>query len=61
MIGDFIIERNHERQDLGISRPQNPESNSDRLTFFSTNISEMLYLGERVLMRAIWGDTNSMG
>ena len=60
MSGDFIIERNHERQDLGISRPQNPEQNSDRLTFISTNVSDLLYLGERVLMRAIWGDTNSM-
>ncbi|KAI9711043.1 MAG: hypothetical protein M1820_002481 [Bogoriella megaspora] len=29
--GDFIIERSYEPQDLSMSRPQNPEQNSDRL------------------------------
>ncbi|KAG7005205.1 cytochrome P450 monooxygenase [Physcia stellaris] len=58
--GDFIIERNHEPQDLSISRPQNPEQYSDRLTVIGQAICGVVGLGERYLIRAIWGDENSM-
>ena len=57
--GDFIIERNHESQDLSISRPQNPEQYSDRLIVIGNSISGTLSLGERYLMRTIWGDENA--
>ena len=58
--GDFIIERSHEPQDLSISRPQNPEQYSDRLVVTGQAIWGAMGLGERYLMRAIWGDENSM-
>lgn len=58
--GDFIIERSYEPQDLSISRPQNPEQYSDRLIVISHTICDTISLGERYLMRAIWGDENSM-
>ena len=58
--GDFIIERSHEPQDLSNSRPQNPEQYSDRLIVIGQAICGTINLGERYLMRAIWGDENSM-
>ena len=58
--GDFIIERSHGPQDLSISRPQNPEQYSDRLIVIGQVICGAMHLGERYLMRAIWGDENSM-
>lgn len=58
--GDFIIERSHEPQYLSISRPQNPEQYSDRLIVIGQAICGTLSQGERYLMRAIWGDENSM-
>ena len=58
--GDFIIERNHESQDLSISRPQNPEQYSDRLIVVGNSISDTLSLGEGYLIRTIWGDVNAM-
>ncbi len=58
--GDFIIERSYEPQDLSISRPQNAEQYSDRLVVICQAICGTLSLGERYLMRAIWGDENSM-
>lgn len=59
--GGFIIERSHESQDLSISRPQHPEQYSDRLIVIGQVIFDTMGLGERYLMRAIWGDENSMG
>jgi hypothetical protein len=58
--GDFIIGRSHEPQDLSISRPQNPEQYSDRLIVIGQAICGTINLGERYLIRAIWGDENSM-
>ena len=58
--GDFIIERSYEPQDLSISRPQNPEQYSDRLIVTANTICDILSLGECYLIRAIWGDENSM-
>ena len=58
--GDFIIERSYEPQELSISRPQNPEQYSDRLTVIGKIIYFTTCLGERYLIRAIWGDENSM-
>ena len=58
--GDFIIERSYEPQDLSISRPQNPEQYSDRLIVTAHVICDTLSLGERYLIRAMWGDWNSM-
>ncbi|KAI8649100.1 HET domain-containing protein [Fusarium keratoplasticum] len=58
--GDFIIERSYEPQDLSISRPQNPEQYSDRLIVIGQAICGTINLGERYLIRAIWGDENSM-
>lgn len=58
--GDFIIERSHEPQDLSISRPQNPEQYSDRLIVIGQAICGMIGLGERYLIKAIWGDENAM-
>lgn len=58
--GDFIIERSHDPQDLSISRPQNPEQYSDRLTVIGQAICGTMGLGERYLIGAIWGDENSM-
>ena len=59
--GDFIIiERSHESQDLSISRPQNPEQYSDRLIVIGQEICSTIQLGELYLIRAIWGDENSM-
>jgi len=58
--GDFIIERNYEPQDLSISRPQNPEQYSDRLIVIGQAICGTINLVERYLIRAIWGDENSM-
>ena len=60
MKGDFIIERSYEPQDLSISRPQNPEQYSDRFIFIRQFICAITNLGELYLMRAIWGDENSM-
>lgn len=54
--GEFIMERSHELQDLSISRPQNPIQYSDRLTFTAQAIGGMIDLGERCLIKAIWGD-----
>jgi hypothetical protein len=56
---DFIIERSYEPQDLSISRPQNPEQYSDRLIVIGQVICMAMNLGERYLLRAIWGDENS--
>jgi hypothetical protein len=58
--GDFIIERSYEAQDLTISRPQNQEQNSDRLIVIGQAICGTINLGERYLIRAIWGDENGM-
>ncbi len=58
--GDFIIERSHEPQDLSISRPQNPAQYSDRLIVIAQAVCGTINLGERYLLRAIWGDENSM-
>ena len=58
--GDFIIERNHESQDLSISRPQNPEQYSDRLIVIGNSINGTFSLGERYVMRTIWGDEYAM-
>lgn len=58
--GEFIIERSYEPQDLSISRPQNPEQYSDRLVVIGQVVCSTLSLGERYLLRAIWGDENSM-
>ena len=58
--GDFIIERSYEPQDLSISRPQNPEQYSDRLIVIGQAICGTINLGGRYLIRAIWGDENSM-
>ena len=58
--GDFIIERSYEPQILSISRPQNPEQYSDRLIAIGQVIFGASGLGERYLLRAIWGDENSM-
>ncbi|KAI9766766.1 MAG: hypothetical protein M1839_004770 [Geoglossum umbratile] len=58
--GDFIIECSYEPQDLSISRPQNPEQYSDRLIVIGQAICGTIHLGERYLIRAIWGDENSM-
>jgi hypothetical protein len=58
--GDFIIERSYEPRDLSISRPQNPEQYSDRLIIIGSLIVDALNLGERRLVRALWGDENSM-
>ncbi|KAH7311345.1 hypothetical protein B0I35DRAFT_395990 [Stachybotrys elegans] len=58
--GNFIIERNSEPQDLSISRPQNPEQYSDRLLVIGQAIYDILHFVERYLIRAIWGDENSM-
>ena len=58
--GKFIIERSHEPQDLSISRPQNPEQYSDRLIVICQTICGTIGLGERYLIRTIWGDENSM-
>ena len=58
--GNFIIERSYEPQDLSISRPQNPEQYSDRLIVIGQAICGTINLGERYLIRAIWGDKNSM-
>ncbi|PQE09588.1 het domain protein [Rutstroemia sp. NJR-2017a WRK4] len=58
--GDFIIERSHEPQDLSISRPQNPEKYSDRLIVITQAVCGVLTFVERYLMRALWGDENSM-
>ena len=58
--GDFIIERSYEPQILSISRPQNPEQYSDRLIVICQAIFGTVNLGERYLLRAIWGDENSM-
>ena len=58
--GDFIIERSYEPQDLSISRPQNPEQYSDRLIVIGQTICGAINLGERYLIRAIWGDGNPM-
>ena len=60
MNGDFIIERSYEPQDLSISRPQNPEQYSDRLMVIGEAICSTISLGERYLIRAIWGDENAM-
>lgn len=60
LYGEFILERSYEPQDLSISRPQNPGQYSDRLMFIGEAISGTLNLGERYLIRAIWGDENSM-
>lgn len=57
---DFIIERSYEPQDLSISRPQNPEQYSDRLIVIGQTVCGILNMGERYLLRAIWGDENSM-
>ena len=59
--GDFIIERSDEPQDLSISRPQNPDQFSDRLIIIGQVIWGTINLGERYLIKAIWGDENSMG
>lgn len=58
--GDFVIERSYEPQDLSISRPQNPEQYSDRLIVIGQAICGTMNLGERYLIRAIWGDENTM-
>ncbi|UKZ84052.1 hypothetical protein TrVFT333_011868 [Trichoderma virens FT-333] len=58
--GEFIIERSYEPQDLAISRPQNPEQYSDRLIVIGHIICSTINLGQRYLIRAIWGDENSM-
>lgn len=58
--GEFIIERSYDPQDLSISRPQNPEQYSDRLIVIGEIICGTINLVERYLMRAIWGDENSM-
>ena len=58
--GEFIIERSYEPQDLSISRPQNPEQYSDRLVVIGQAICGTINLGERYLIRAIWGDENPM-
>ena len=58
--GDFIIERNHEPQDLSISRPQNPEQYSDRLIVICNTICGTINLVERLLIRAAYGDENSL-
>ena len=58
--GEFTIERNYEPQDLSISRPQNPKQYSDRLMVTIHAIYGTINLGERYLMRAIWGDEKSM-
>ena len=58
--GDFIIERNYEPQVLSISRPQNPEQYSDRLIAIGQVIYSTCGMGERYLLRAIWGDENSL-
>lgn len=60
LTGDFIIERSYEPQDLSISRPQNPEQYSDRLIVIGHVICGAINLGERYLIRAIWGDGNFM-
>lgn len=57
---DIIIERSHEPQGLSISRPQNPEQYSDRLIVIGQMVGATINLAERYLMRAIWGDENSM-
>ncbi|KAH8811279.1 hypothetical protein F5884DRAFT_269731 [Xylogone sp. PMI_703] len=57
---DFIIERSYEPHDLSISRPQNPEQYSDRLIVIAQAIGGVISLGERYLIRTIWGDENSM-
>ena len=57
--GNFIIERSYEPQELSISRPQNPEQYSDRQIVICQAICSIFNLGERYLMRAIWGDENS--
>ena len=59
LTGDFIIERSYESQNLGISRPQNPEQYSERLAVINWAIYFTISLGERYLTRAIWGDENS--
>lgn len=58
--GDFIIERNHEPQDLSISRRQNPQQYWDRTILIGDTICNIMFIGERYLIRAIWGDENSM-
>ena len=59
MHGDFILERSYDPQDLRISRPQNPEQYGDRLLVISQAINDIIDLGERYLMRKIWGAENS--
>jgi hypothetical protein len=56
---DFIIERSYGLQDLSISRPQNPEQYSDRLTVISQVICLAMNMGDRYLMSAIWGNEKS--
>lgn len=58
--GTFIIERSYESQELSISRPQNPEQYSDRLIVIAGAICVLLRQAECYLLRAIWGDENSM-
>ena len=60
MNGEFIIERSYEPQALSISRPQNPEQYSDRLIVIGEAVCGATNLAERYVMRAIWGDENSM-
>lgn len=58
--GDFIIERIYEPQDSSASRPQNSKQYSDRLIVIGQAIGGTINLGECYLIRAIWGDENSM-
>ena len=60
LIGDFILCRSHGSQDLSISRPQNREQYSDRLTSICKLISHLLSYLVCLLLRHFFGDENSL-
>jgi len=60
LTGEFILHRNHDPQDLSISRPQNPEQYSDRLIVICGFICSLISYLERLLLRYFFGDENSL-
>ena len=60
LAGKFILNRSHDSQDLSISRPQNPEQYSDRLLVICSFTCSLISYLERLLLRYLFGDEDSL-
>ena len=60
LTGKFILNRSHDPQDLSISRPQNPVQYSDRLIVICSFICSLISYLERLLLRYLFGDEDSL-